>query len=60
MFGLGLNVRTSGHLAAMTELRLKQLGIGYSYQFHPDRQPLTRQIHHAAHEVGLSYRFGAG
>lgn len=58
LFGLGVNVRTYGHVAGMAQVNVKQLGIGYSYQFHPNRQPLTRQINNAAHEIGLSYRFG--
>ncbi len=58
MFGLGLNVRTYGHIAGMAHIAVNRLGINYSYQFHPGSQPLTRQLNNATHEVGLTYRFG--
>ena len=58
MFGLGLNVRTYGHIAGMAHIAVNRLGINYSYQFHPGNQPLTRQLNNATHEVGLTYRFG--
>lgn len=58
-FGLGLNVRTYGHIAGMAHIAVKRLGINYSYQFHPGNQPLTRQLNNATHEVGLTYRFGS-
>ncbi len=58
-FGLGMNVRTYGHIAGMAHISVKRLGINYSYQFHPGNQPLTRQLNNATHEVGLTYRFGS-
>ena len=58
VFGVGLNVRTYGELAAMAQFNFGGVGIGYSYQFGTRNEPLNRQINNTTHEVGLRYRFG--
>ncbi len=58
IFGLGVNARSYGDLAGMAQLNLGGLGLGYSYQFNPNNEPLNRRISNTTHEVGISYRFG--
>lgn len=58
VFGVGLNVRTYGELAGMAQLNFSGLGIGYSYQFNTNNEPLNRRINNTTHEIGLRYRFG--
>ena len=57
-FGVGMNVRSYGDLAAMAQFNFAAFGLGYSYQFNPGNQPLSRRINNTTHEIGLSYRFG--
>jgi Protein of unknown function (DUF3308). len=57
-FGVGMNVRSYGDLAAMAQFNFAAFGLGYSYQFNPGNEPLNRRINNTTHEIGLSYRFG--
>lgn len=58
LFGIGLNVRSYGEVAAMMQLYFGGLGLGYSYQFNPRNEPMNQRIDNATHEIGLRYRFG--
>lgn len=58
VFGVGLNARSYGDLAGMAQFNFSGFGIGYSYQFNPKNEPLSRSINNSTHEIGLSYRFG--
>lgn len=57
-FGVGANVRSYGEIGLISQLYFGPLGIGYSYQFNPNNQPLNRRIGNTTHEVSLGYRFG--
>ncbi|WP_325635531.1 PorP/SprF family type IX secretion system membrane protein [Parapedobacter sp.] len=57
-FGLGINLRSYGEVGLLSQINLRQMGIGYSYQFNANNQELNRRIGNSTHEVGLSYRFG--
>lgn len=56
--GLGMNIRNYGDLAGMVQLNFSGFGVGYSYQFNPRNEPLSRSINNSTHEIGLCYRFG--
>jgi len=58
VFGIGFNVRTYGEVAGMVQLNFGGLGLGYSYQFNTQNQPLNRRINNSTHEIALRYRFG--
>ncbi len=58
VFGVGLNVRSYGELAGMAQFNFGGFGLGYSYQFNPNNEPLNRRINNSTHEIGISYRFG--
>lgn len=57
VLGIGANARSHGELAGMAQFNFSGIGLGYSYQFNPGNQPLSRRISNATHEIGLSYRF---
>lgn len=59
-FGLGANVRTEGDMAALANLLIKNLNIGFSYQFSTSNSPLSRTFNNNTYEFSLTYRFGKG
>ena len=56
-FGFGLGVRSQGELSGKLQVNYAGLGLGYSYQFNPQNQPLKRYINNSSHEIGLTYNF---
>lgn len=58
IFGLGLNVRNYGDIAALAQVNYQGFGFGYSYQFNPKNKPLNRRMNNSTHEIALHYRFG--
>jgi len=56
--GLGMGVRSQGDLSGKLHINYAGLGLGYSYQFNPKNQPLSRYINNSSHEVGITYNFG--
>ncbi|MFB2119967.1 PorP/SprF family type IX secretion system membrane protein [Parapedobacter sp. 2B3] len=58
VFGIGGNFRSYGEIAGMAQFNFAGFGIGYSYQFNPGNEVLSRRISNTTHEIGLSYRFG--
>ncbi|MNK18743.1 hypothetical protein D3C87_369550 [compost metagenome] len=59
-FGLGANVRSEGEMAALASLLIKNLNIGFGYQFSTSNDPLTRTFNNNTYEFSLTYRFGKG
>lgn len=58
VFGIGMNLRSYGDIAAMAQVNFGGVGLGYSYQFNPSDEPLNRRIGNNTHEIGINYRFG--
>lgn len=58
VFGIGGNFRSYGEIAGMAQFNFASFGLGYSYQFNPGSEVLSRRINNTTHEIGLSYRFG--
>jgi type IX secretion system PorP/SprF family membrane protein len=56
--GLGVNVRTEGEMAALASLLIKNLNIGFGYQFASSNSPLSRTFNNNTYEFSLTYRFG--
>lgn len=59
-FGLGANIGTEGEMAALASLFIKNLNIGFGYQFATSSKPLTRTFNNNTYEFSLTYRFGKG
>lgn len=59
-FGLGANIGTAGEIAALASLFIKNLNIGFGYQFAASSEPLTRTFNNNTYEFSLTYRFGKG
>lgn len=59
-FGLGANVRTEGEMAALASLLIKNLNIGFGYQFATSNSALSRTFNNNTYEFSLTYRFGKG
>lgn len=59
-FGLGVNVRTEGEMAALANLLIKNLNIGLGYQFATSNSPLSRTFNNSTYEFSIAYRFGKG
>jgi type IX secretion system PorP/SprF family membrane protein len=57
-FGVGVNVRSEGAMAALAQIQFGSLHLGYSYLFSTGSGAITRRTHGASHEIGLGYRFG--
>lgn len=57
IIGVGIGARTQGDLSGKLHINYSGFGIGYSYQFNPQNQPLNRHINNSTHEIGLSYSF---
>ena len=57
-FGVGVNVRTEGAMAALAQIQFGSLHLGYSYLFSTGSSAINRRINSASHEIGLGYRFG--
>lgn len=58
MVGLGLGARSQGDLSGLLRLNFSGFGIGYSYQFNTQNEPMNRRITNSTHEVALSFDFG--
>ena len=59
VFGIGANIRSYGEFAGMAQFNFSGFGLGYSYQFNPGNEALSRRISNTSHEIGISYRFGS-
>ena len=59
-FGLGANIKTEGEMAALASLLVKNVNIGFGYQFATSNSPLSRMFNNSTYEFSLAYRFGKG
>lgn len=59
-FGLGANIKTEGEMAALASLLIKNVNIGFGYQFATSNSPLSRTFNNSTYEFSLAYRFGKG
>lgn len=59
-FGLGANIRTEGEMAALASLLVKNLNVGFGYQFSTSNNPLSRTFNNSTYEFSIAYRFGKG
>jgi type IX secretion system PorP/SprF family membrane protein len=59
-FGLGADVKTQGEMAALASIFVKNLNIGFGYQFATSNNSENRIFSNSTYEFSLTYRFGKG
>ncbi len=59
-FGVGADIRTQGEMAALASLFVKNLNIGFGYQFATSSNVQNPVFSNSTYEFSLTYRFGKG